>query len=139
MNNSSILNNLSRPRDHKMALVFAIIVINVISSILASVLNFLIILTFVKTTSLRTPSNILVLSLAISDFGIGVLMQPAYCWSLFAMFTNNASLLATSSKIFEVSFNLLIHGSFLTITAITIDRFLAIHLPLMYQEIGDLH
>ncbi|KAK3741212.1 hypothetical protein QZH41_006221 [Actinostola sp. cb2023] len=74
-------------------------VINSVSSFLASVLNFLTILTFVKTTSLRTPSYILILSLAISDFGVAVVVQPAYVSLMFAQWTRNVPL-------WKISFNI---------------------------------
>ncbi|KXJ19319.1 Ocellar opsin [Exaiptasia diaphana] len=67
----------------------SMIVINTFSGLLATVLNLLVIMTFVKTPSLRTPSNILILSLAITDFCVGALVQPVYCAYLFADMTNN--------------------------------------------------
>ncbi|KAK3731146.1 hypothetical protein QZH41_000004 [Actinostola sp. cb2023] len=77
----------------------SMMVINAASSFLASVLNFLIILTFVKTTSLRTPSYILILSLAISDFGVAVVVQPVYFSVMFAQWTRNVPLWTISLNI----------------------------------------
>jgi len=89
----------------------------------------------VKTTSLRTPSYILILSLAISDFGVGVLLQPAYFSLLFAQSTINVPLLIISASIISKVFLPLVAASLLTVTAVTIDRFLAIHMHLRYQEL----
>ncbi|KAK3731649.1 hypothetical protein QZH41_007512 [Actinostola sp. cb2023] len=133
----------------------SMMVINAVSSFLASVLNFLTILTFVKTTSLRTPSYILILSLAISDFGVAVVVQPAYILVSFLTVTAvtmdrflaihlhlRRRLLRTPSYILILSLAISDFGvavvvqpayilvSFLTVTAVTMDRFLAIHLHL---------
>ncbi|XP_020899798.1 G-protein coupled receptor 12-like [Exaiptasia diaphana] len=111
------------------------IVVNACSSIVACVLNFLIILTFVKTPSMRTPSYILILCLAIADFGVGAVVQPVYCAELFAKMKGYESVTCTTSYIRICSSWVLGASSLLTITAITIDRFLVLHLHLRYQEL----
>lgn len=108
-------------------------VINAAIAILAVFLNFLIILTFVKTASLRTPSNILVLGLAISDFGAGVIAEPIICSLMVAYLTGNIQLYDKLYQVQDAVFGTLLPVSFYTLTAITIDRFLAIHLHLRYQ------
>ncbi|XP_028516362.1 melanocyte-stimulating hormone receptor-like [Exaiptasia diaphana] len=112
----------------------SMVVINAFSGVLATVLNLLIILTFVKTPSLRTPSNILILSLAITDFGAGALLQPVYCTAFLAVMTKNI-ILKNTVEVFRPSSFILTNASLFTITAITVDRFLALHLHLRYQEL----
>jgi len=116
----------------------SMMVINSVSSFVTSVLNFLTILTFVKTTSLRTPSYILILSLAISDFSVGVLLQPAYFSLMFAQWTRNVPLWKIGLIIVSKVFPLLVTASFLTVTAVTIDRFLAIHMHLDTKDLSQL-
>ncbi|XP_028519400.1 melanocortin receptor 4-like [Exaiptasia diaphana] len=132
MNNSTIEQTSSMVDG---PLFVSMIVINAFSAVLATVLNLLIIVTFVKTPSLRTPSNILILSLAITDFCVGALVQPAYTALLFAVMTNDTVVYQSVHKVLDPAFVILIWASILTITFITVDRFLALHLHLRYQEL----
>ncbi|XP_020917714.1 beta-4C adrenergic receptor-like [Exaiptasia diaphana] len=113
----------------------SMIVINTFSGVLATILNLLIIVTFVKTPSLRTAPNILILSLAITDFSVGVLVQPVHCTFLFSHMTNNTAVYESVFEVLNPILVILILASILTITAITVDRFLAVHLHLRYQEL----
>lgn len=130
MNNSTALGTMELRVD----LVITTIVINCVCSILTCVLNFLVILCFIKTSTIRTPSNILILCLAITDFAVGALVQPAFCATLLSPLIHSTSLV-TVERFYIISSNGIIAISFLIITVITIDRFLAIHLHLRYQEI----
>ena len=114
----------------------SMIVINALMAFMATSLNLLIIVTFVKTTSLReTPSNLLVLGLAISDLFVGVFAQPLFCIVKFAELTeNNDQNTTTKTGYYSISF-VLSTVSIFTLTAITVDRFLAVHLHLRYQEL----
>jgi len=142
MNNSTSeeMNTTTRKLDlmamnvHLRNTMYSMFVINAVSSLLASVFNFVIILAFVKKKSLRTPSYVLILSLAISDLGVGVVMQPAYCFKLIAGLTNNRRSW-NEIIIFSATLLPLVSASLLTITSITIDRFLAVHLRLRYQTL----
>ena len=116
----------------------SMIVINACSGVLATVLNFLIIMTFIKTPSLRTPSNVLILSLAITDFGVGVLVQLVSCIYRFVVMSYEIDLVDTYRSMGEAVDTIttvLVCVSLFTTTAITIDRFLAVHLHLRYQEL----
>ena len=123
---------------HYSNFILSMIVVNALMAFMATSLNVLIILTFVKTTSLReTPSNLLVLGLAISDLSVGVFAQPFFCtawicWSYRQCWfeTNNLEQSFITSLIYYM---LLFHC--LTLPAITVDRFLAVHLHLRYQEL----
>ena len=111
------------------------VVINAVFGIISSCNNFVIIYTITRTTSIQVPSNILVLGLAISDFGVGVFAQPAYC--IFKIFEvkRSASLYCTFGLAYNYSIWTLATVSLLSLTAITADRFLAVHLHLRYQEL----
>ena len=90
MNNSTTLSYFERMtimldrNAHLRMYLYFVIVFNFFSSILAAVLNFLVIIAFVKTVSLRTPSYIQILSLTFSDLGVGVVTRPAHCIRLTA-------------------------------------------------------
>ena len=117
----------------------SMIVINALMAFMATSLNLLIIVTFVKTTSLReTPSNVLVLGLAISDLFVGVFEQPLFCvawicWSYRAILIIVQQAIWKVYSIHLLSYYLLL--SLFTLTAITVDRFLAVKLHLRYQEL----
>ena len=82
-----------------------------------------------KTSSLPKPLKTLLLSLAVSDLGVGLLAQPLYItW----MIINPTSSTFMASTIIAYVFA---YASFFLVVAITVDRFLAIHLHLRYQEL----
>ena len=87
-----------------------------------------------KTSSLPKPLKTLLLSLTVSDLGVGLLVQPLYTWLLFMWLqhTNPGCIIYT---LFSVIMNLFFTASFFGIMAITLDRFLAFHLHLRYQEL----
>ena len=103
-------------------------VVNAFSAYTAIMLNILTIHAMRKTSSLPKPLKTLLLSLAVSDLGVGLFAQPLYItwminrtYSTFMAFTIIATLFA--------------YASFFLVVAISVDRFLAIHLHLRYQEL----
>ena len=90
-----------------------------------------------KTPSLPKPLKTLLLSLAVSDVGVGVLVQPTYVAVLVMKIEQNAdnSAYYTIFDEFYVQRNLFSFASFLSVFALTVDRLSAIHLHLRYQEL----
>ena len=87
-----------------------------------------------KTSSIPKTLKSLLLSLAVSDVCVGLLVQPYYISSLIKwsqLIVPNCSTL----KAFYLVSNLLCTASFLGVVAVSVDRFLAIHLHLRYQEL----
>jgi len=103
-------------------------VFNAFSAYTAIMLNILSIHAIRKTSSLPKPVKTLLLSLAVSDLGVGLLAQP-----LFIAFMVN--LTYSTRTAFNIIALLLGNASFCTVVAISVDRFLAIHLHLRYQEL----
>ena len=81
-----------------------------------------------KKTSLPKPLKTLLLSLAVSDLGVGLLAQPLY----IAEMVNHTDFLLTA---FNIVTPLFASASFFSVVAISVDRFLALHLHLRYQEL----
>ena len=102
----------------------------------ALVLNIITIQALRKISSFPKPLKTLLLSLAVSDLGVGLLVHPL-CIALLIINieqnTNNRIYIMVY-KAYLISAYLLCAASFLGIIALTVDRFLAIHLHLRYQE-----
>ena len=109
-------------------------VFNAFLSYATTMLNIATIHAIRKTSSLPNTLKTLLLSLAVSDLGVGLLVQPLHTWLLFKWLqhTNPGCVIYT---LFSVIMNLFFTASFYGIMAITLDRFLAIHLHLRYQEL----
>ena len=92
----------------------------------------------IRKTSLPKPLKTLLLSLAASDLGVGFLVQPFYI-SLLVKWSQTADPGCAVYKVFITIMTLFSLSSFFGIAVITVDRFLAIHLHLRYQELVTHH
>ena len=112
-------------------------VANAFLSFTAIVLNVITIQALRKTPSLSRTLKTLLLNLAISDLGVGLLVQPLYVASLVMENEQNTSNIAFYAvrKAHIIQRQLFVSGSFLSVFVLTVDRFLAIHLHLRYQEL----
>ena len=103
-------------------------VFNGFSSYTAIMLNILTVHAMRKTSSLPNPLKTLLLSLAVSDLGVGLLAQPLYiAWMVTPTKPKETAL--------DVTKVIFVYASFFSVVAISVDRFLAIHLRLRYQEL----
>ena len=87
-----------------------------------------------KTSSIPKTLKTLLLSLAVSDVCVGLLVQPYYTSTLI----NRSQLIVpncSTLKAFYFVSTLLCTASFLGVVAVSVDRFFAIHLHLRYQEL----
>ena len=104
----------------------------------AIALNIITIQALRKTLSLPRTLKTLLLSLAVSDLGVGLLAHPIFVAHLIIQILQNTSdnaydtVFAIFSQTLEAA---LAYASFFSVVAITVDRFLAIHLHLRYQEL----
>ena len=100
----------------------------------AILLNIVTMYAMQKTTSLPKTLKTLLFSIAISDVGIGLLAQPIYS-SLLVKWLQLNHPSCNSYGVLSISANLFLASSFLSVVAVSVDRFLAIHLHLRYQEL----
>ena len=90
--------------------------------------------------AIRKPSSVpetlktLLLSLAVSDVGVGLLGQPLHISLLVMWLQQNDPVCNTYKGSLMVSV-LFCLTSFFCVVAVSVDRFLAIHLHLRYQEL----
>lgn len=109
------------------------VTLNAVLAVAAVLGNVIILHTLRKSAALRPPSRALLYSLAASDLGVGFFVQPFYVVYKTAEVMNNRPLYCVTGIGFHLSANVFSAVSFLTITAIAIDRLLAIHLGPGYQ------
>ena len=74
------------------------------------------------------------MSLAVSDLAVGLLVQPFYVGLLIKWLQRDDSTDATCTTFFVI-INFLSAASFYGVVALSVDRFLALHLHLRYQEL----
>ena len=87
-----------------------------------------------KTSSLPKTLKTLLVSLAVSDVGVGLLAQPFYI-SLLIRWIQQDDPGCKSYEVFDVIGYFFSTASFLGVVAVSVDRFLTIHLHLRYQEL----
>lgn len=111
------------------------LVLNAFTSFTAIVFNTFTIHAMSKTSSLPGPFKTLLLSLAVSDLIAGLLAQPFYIL-LIAIWSKQKNTDDTlASTLLLVTICALCTASLLNVMALNIDRFLAVHLHLRYQEL----
>ena len=108
-----------------------------IMSITALIFNAVTIQAIRKTPSLSKTLKTLLLSLAVSDLGVGLLVQPFYFWLLIKKLQHDSASNSSASTCtaFVYLATVFSTGSFLGVTSLSVDRFLAVHLHLRYQEL----
>ena len=106
---------------------------NSFTSCAAIMLNIVAIIALRKTPSLRKPLKILLLSISVSDLCVGLLVQPLNV-ALHVIDKRNP-IVAPLARVHIISATFFCTATLLGICAVSVDRFLAIHLHLRYQEI----
>ena len=108
-------------------------VLNAFLSYTAVMLNCLTIYALTKLSSLPRPLKTLLLSLAVSDLGVGLMVLPSRIASFVMIMeqkTENNPAYNITVKFFSFTFNLFGFASFFGVTLLSLDRFLAIYLHL---------
>ena len=111
------------------------IVINAVCAVIAMFGNALVIISIWRTPSLHSPSNVLICSLSVSDFLVGFVSQPCF------VIRNTAQILGyfdTYCKTFVfhiISSALFATASLVTLTVMSVDRYLALRLHMRYNSV----
>ena len=119
------------------ALLIANCVFNAFFSFTAITLNIVTIIALRKPLTIPRALKIFLLSLAVSDLGVGLLVQPLYITRLVMMIKENTQTLTydITLNIFFATADFLVNASFFGVVALAADRFLAVHFYLRYQEL----
>lgn len=107
---------------------------NILLMLTAILGNVSILLSFVFVPSLRSTSNYLLLGLALTDLGVGLVVHPLYIFVLFCVYTNTVPRCSVLAA-YSVATSFLSGISLLYITIIGLDRYLAIRLHLRYRQL----
>lgn len=113
--------------------------LNVFSSYTATVLNVVTIHAIRKTPSLSKNLKTLLLSLAVSDLGVGIIVQPLYVVKLIFDSKNNNEISTESQNAIYtaclIPTHLFCFATLFTVTILCADRFAAIHFSFRYQTL----
>jgi hypothetical protein len=109
--------------------------VNSISGLFTIMGNALVIAAILKTPSLNTPSFKLIISLCFSDLAVGLICHPLFILTIISFQSLNIKLYCAIHKLSIIPSIMLIWVSILTITAISVDRFLAVRLQAKYKMI----
>ena len=102
-------------------------VLNVPLMLISITGNSLVLAAILRTPSLRSPSTVFLSSLAVSDLLVGLVVQPVY---IANELTNDLLYKIRNTTAFSAC-----AVSLFTITAISVDRFLAIHYHMRYSSL----
>ena len=109
-------------------------VFNIFLTYTAFMLNIVTIYAIYKTSTMPNTLKTLLLSLACSDVAVGLFSQPLYTFFLINWLRlDNPS--CNAKQVRTISNTLFSGASFLGVVAVSVDRFLAVHLHLRYQEL----
>ena len=112
-------------------------------AVATTISNVTVLVVLLTDKSLMDAQAVYRISLAISDFFVGIIIFPTYILTNFIYLTNDVSLQMNrwKSYYFAVGFFMVLsfHVSVLTLAAAAIDRFKAIYEPLEYDHIHSLH
>ena len=111
-------------------------ILNILISIIAFCGNVLIIASLRKVSSLHSPSKLLLGCLATTDLCVGLITQPLYV--TYILLPERSKLCLYLQIIYYTTNSLFSGVSLLTLTAISVDRLLALTLGLRYRQVVTL-
>ena len=109
--------------------------LNAVFSIVAILSNLLVVVAIYRTPCLHTPSGTLLFGLALSDLGVGLIVHPLFFLQILARVIRHKALFCEAGITVEITANALCIVSLLTVTAVSMDRYLALRLHLRYKEL----
>ena len=114
------------------------VAVDIFLSITAFAGNSLILVALYKESSLHPPSKLLYRCLATTDLLVGLVAQPLYALYWVSVLQENWILCRYAFKATETTSYVLLLVTLMTMTAISVDRLLALMLGLRYKQIVTL-
>ena len=112
-----------------------LLVLDIFLSVTAFLGNTLILVALRKETSLHSPSKLLYRNLAITDLCVGIIAEPFYVTYLTSVVNERWDICSYAYWAVTYSGLTLCTVSLLTLTAISVDRLLALLLGLRYRQV----
>jgi len=109
--------------------------VNIVLAILTILGNSLMLHCLRKSQSLHAPTKPLFCSLALSDLGVGLFVFPLFSAYCFTVVFSNADLFCNIQDPYGIGAYYLGSASFLTMTALALDRFYALKFRLTYRQV----
>ena len=110
--------------------------VNILLLVTAILGNVLVISAVWKTPSLRCPSNVLLCGLATTDLAVGLVVQPLFLYiELMQLVKHEAGYPCALGKAFHILCYSVCGVSLFTVTAISVDRLLALQYHLRYVTV----
>ena len=113
-------------------------VLNTFTSVSAFLGNVLILTALHKESSLHPPSKLLLRSLAVTDLCVGLISQPLFVTYCMSIVNEHWNMLRYVSAAVFTTAGIFCGVSVLTLTAISVDRLLALLLGLRYRQVVTL-
>ena len=109
--------------------------LNVLLSITSMSGNILILVALQKVLSLHPPSKLLFQCLSCTDLFVGLISQPLFITYLMTIVNKNRELCGIIENLAHISSAILCGESINTLTAISVDRLLALLLKVRYRQV----
>lgn len=116
-------------------IIYFVIFINVIFCITAALGNTLVLAALQEYCRLRSPSKLLFRSLASTDLCVGLISQPCFVLHTFSLAKGMSSMCQITEGLVRISSAILCGISIFTLTAVSVDRLLALQLGLRYRQV----
>ncbi|XP_020626883.1 melanocortin receptor 4-like [Orbicella faveolata] len=117
-------------------ILMALMVVNTFISITATIGNLLVLVTIWRSPNLHSPSNTLLFGLALSDLCVGIVSEPLHVGFQAVLFNDSSKITScTLTKVRNLISVFLTVVTLLTVTAMSVDRYLAIYLHLRYEQV----
>ena len=128
--NCTLCDKIEAPMENSSYKVLALL--NIFSGVLSVASNLLVLIAIYNFSPLRKVSIFFILSLAVADFLVGLVMNPVYAWIFFVNATEENHPLRVAEHWLWLQAVVI---STFTLTAVSIERYIAVTKCLHYLEI----
>ena len=118
-------------------MLITLMVLNILISITATPGKMMVLLTIWRSPHLLSPSNTLLFGLALSDLCVGIVSEPLNVGFQAVLFKNLSNITSCTLRKARTLISVFLTAvTLLTVTAMSVDRCLAIYLHLRYEQMA---